>query len=292
MRPYRGNGRPEAAYVIERMVDLAADELGIDPVELRRRNMIPPDAMPFKTGADLHLRLRRVREEHGHGARAWPTTRASRRGAPRRASAASCAASASPTRSSARRRAGIEGAEMRFDRGGTVTSFSGASTQGQGHETVFKQIVCDRLGIAPDEMHYVQGDTDQVVHRRRHRRLALGGARRLGGHHGAPRRSSPRRKRIAAHLLEVDAETSTSPTASSRVAAHQPHPDDQGGRARAAQPDEAADGDGARPRSPARSSRRRRRTSRTAATSARSRSTRKPARSRSCATAWSTTSAP
>src|SRR5262249_44424848 len=50
MPAYRGNGRPEAGYVIERMVDLAADELGIDPVELRRRNMIPPEAMPFKSG--------------------------------------------------------------------------------------------------------------------------------------------------------------------------------------------------------------------------------------------------
>src|SRR5207253_7446581 len=50
VRPYRGNGRPEAAYVIERMVDLAADEMGIDPAELRRRNSIPPEAMPFKSG--------------------------------------------------------------------------------------------------------------------------------------------------------------------------------------------------------------------------------------------------
>ena len=50
VRPYRGNGRPEAAYVIERLVDLAADQLGFDPVELRRRNTIPPDAMPFRTG--------------------------------------------------------------------------------------------------------------------------------------------------------------------------------------------------------------------------------------------------
>ena len=49
MRPYRGNGRPEAAYVIERIVDIAADRLGIDPVELRRRNIIPPGAMPYKT---------------------------------------------------------------------------------------------------------------------------------------------------------------------------------------------------------------------------------------------------
>src|SRR5207245_1855478 len=50
MRPYRGNGRPEFGYVIERMVDEAAAELGVDPVELRRRNLIPPEAMPFKTG--------------------------------------------------------------------------------------------------------------------------------------------------------------------------------------------------------------------------------------------------
>src|SRR4030095_13705440 len=50
MRPYRGNGRPEAAFVIERMIDLAADQLGIDRVEIRRRNLIPPEAMPFKTG--------------------------------------------------------------------------------------------------------------------------------------------------------------------------------------------------------------------------------------------------
>ncbi len=90
MRPYRGNGRPEAAYVIERMVDLAADELGIDPAELRRRNYIPPDAMPFKTGAHLHLRQRRVREEHGHGARARRRRRlraAARRGAQARQAA-------------------------------------------------------------------------------------------------------------------------------------------------------------------------------------------------------------
>src|SRR6185312_13605505 len=50
VRPYRGNGRPEAAYVIERIVHCAAKELGIDPIELRRRNVIPPEAMPFKSG--------------------------------------------------------------------------------------------------------------------------------------------------------------------------------------------------------------------------------------------------
>ena len=104
VRPYRGNGRPGAAYVIERMVDLAADELGIDPAELRRRNTIPPEAMPFKTGLtftydsgefeqnmDMALKL----------ADADGFAGAPPRGAPR---AAGCAGSAFPTPSNARRR--------------------------------------------------------------------------------------------------------------------------------------------------------------------------------------------
>ena len=57
---------------------------------------------------------------------------------------------------------GFEGAEVRFDRSGALTLFSGSMTQGQGHETVFKQLVCDRLGIHPDQAEYVQGDTDKV----------------------------------------------------------------------------------------------------------------------------------
>ena len=75
--------------------------------------------------------------------------------------AASCAASASPTRSRAAP-AGLEGAEIRFDRTGAVSMLSGSITQGQGHETAFKQIVCDRLGLDPNEVKYLQGDTDQV----------------------------------------------------------------------------------------------------------------------------------
>ena len=58
--------------------------------------------------------------------------------------------------------AGLEGAEIRFDRTGSVSIFSGSITQGQGHETAFKQIVCDRLGLDPNEVTYIQGDTDQV----------------------------------------------------------------------------------------------------------------------------------
>ena len=97
--PYRGAGRPEAAYVLETMVDLAARKLGIDPAELRRRNTIPADAMPYKTalvytydcgdfGKNLDDCLAQGRLRRLCGA---PRAR--------RASAASCAASASPTRS-------------------------------------------------------------------------------------------------------------------------------------------------------------------------------------------------
>ena len=69
VRPYRGNGRPEAGYIIERMVDLAADQTGIDPAELRRRNTIRAERHAVQDQRHLHLRLRRVRKEHGHGAR-------------------------------------------------------------------------------------------------------------------------------------------------------------------------------------------------------------------------------
>ena len=58
---------------------------------------------------------------------------------------------------------GFEAAEIRFDRSGTVTLMSGSITQGQGHETVYKQLLCDRLGIHPDQVHYLQGDTDKVA---------------------------------------------------------------------------------------------------------------------------------
>lgn len=161
MRPYRGNGRPEAAYVIERMIDLAARELKMDPAEIRRRNLIPPSAMPYKTplkfkydsgefekGMDLVLEMSE-----------WRSFEERRAEARRRGKLRGIGLSNSIEKAAA---PGFEGAEIRFDRSGTVTILSGAVTQGQGHETVFKQLVCDRLGVKPDEVHYVQGDTDAV----------------------------------------------------------------------------------------------------------------------------------
>ncbi len=161
VRPYRGNGRPEAGYVIERMVDLAADQLGIDPADIRARNSIPSSAMPFKTSVtftydcgefekNLAMALQAADKKGFEARRAASKKNGKLRG---------FGFSNTIERSAA---AGLEGAEIRFDRTGTVAIFSGSINQGQGHETAFKQIVCDRLGLDPNDVTYIQGDTDQV----------------------------------------------------------------------------------------------------------------------------------
>jgi carbon-monoxide dehydrogenase large subunit len=202
VRAYRGNGRPEAGYVIERMVDEAASELGIDPIELRRRNMIPPEAMPFKSGLtftydcgefsrnlDLALKLA--------DAAGFEERRAESRG---RGKLRGLGLSNTIERAAA---GGFEAAEIRFDRSGTVTLVSGSITQGQGHETVYKQLLCDRLGIHPDQVHYVQGDTDKVAIGE-----GTGGSRSaaLGGSavHLATEKIVTKAKAIAAHILGAD----------------------------------------------------------------------------------------
>ncbi|MDO8877583.1 MAG: xanthine dehydrogenase family protein molybdopterin-binding subunit [Pseudolabrys sp.] len=161
VRPYRGNGRPEAAFVIERMVELAARKTGIDSVTLRRRNYISLKEMPFKTGLtftydcgefekNMDLALEQA-DFDGFARRRKESRKAGKlRG---------IGLSNTIERAAA---PGSEGAEIRFDRNGGVTLFAGSSSQGQGHETVFTQIVADRLGIHPDDIRYVQGDTDQV----------------------------------------------------------------------------------------------------------------------------------
>jgi aerobic carbon-monoxide dehydrogenase large subunit len=162
MRAYRGNGRPEAGYVIERMVDLAAEELGIDRIELRRRNMIPPDAMPFKSGLTFTYDCGEFEKglEMALGLANFAGFEERRAEARMRGKLRGFGISNTIERAAA---GGFEAAEIRFDRGGTVTLLSGSITQGQGHETVYKQLLCDRLGIHPDQVHYVQGDTDKVA---------------------------------------------------------------------------------------------------------------------------------
>src|SRR5215475_1927572 len=203
VRPYRGNGRPEAAYVIERMIDLAADATGFDPIELRQRNAIPPDAMPFRTGLtftydsgdfanNLEMALRLANADSFAARRTQARKRGKLRGL---------------GMSNTIERAGApsyEGAEIRFDRSGTVTLFCGAINQGQGHETVFKQIMCDRLGLDPADIQYLQGDTDQVFLGE-----GTGGSRTatLGGSavDAATRKVIEKARAIAAFVLKAEA---------------------------------------------------------------------------------------
>jgi aerobic carbon-monoxide dehydrogenase large subunit len=117
-RPYRGNGRPEAAYVIERLIDIAADELGIDPVELRRATSSRPTRCPTRPRCSSPTTAASSRRTWTWRSRS-PTIKGFEARGRRRASAASCAASACPTRSSAPAATGFEGAEIRFDRTGT-----------------------------------------------------------------------------------------------------------------------------------------------------------------------------
>jgi carbon-monoxide dehydrogenase large subunit len=161
VRPYRGNGRPEAGFVIERMVDLAAAELGIDPAELRRRNYIAPAQMPFKTGLTFTYDCGEFEKNMDLALKLADYARLEKRrkAARQRGKLLGLGISNTIERAAA---PSAEGAEVRFDRGGSVTLYSGSVTQGQGHETTFKQLVCDQLGLDPNEVRYVQGDTDDV----------------------------------------------------------------------------------------------------------------------------------
>ena len=160
--PYRGAGRPEATYVIERMFDEAARHLDVDPTELRARNMIRPESMPIKTALGLCydcgefeknqksvLKLadydgfpaRRVESESRGLLRGIGTSNPIER-------------SASPS---------PDFAEIRFSTDGTVTILMGTKSQGQGHETIYKQIVAEHLGLEFAKMRVVDGDTDRVA---------------------------------------------------------------------------------------------------------------------------------
>jgi carbon-monoxide dehydrogenase large subunit len=204
VRPYRGNGRPEAAYIIERMVDLAADELGIDPAELRRRNSIPPEAMPFKSGLtftyDSGEFAKNMDEAlHMADAHGFEQRRAESR---KRGKLRGLGFSNTIERAAG---PGYEGAEIRFDRSGSITLFSGSNNQGQGHETAFKQIVCDRLGVDPKDITYISGDTDTVFFGE-----GTGGSRSAatGGSAvaSAADKVIAKARQIAAHVLKVGVE--------------------------------------------------------------------------------------
>ncbi len=158
---YRGAGRPEAAYVVERIVDVAARQLGISGAELRRRNFIPPEAMPYDTALDLTYdsgdfaqnmeQAIELSDWAGIDARrAQAAARGKLRGIGMAAYIEACGGGPD------------EKARIEIDRTGSVNLYIGTQSNGQGHETAYKQLIADYLGIEPDAITMLQGDSDTI----------------------------------------------------------------------------------------------------------------------------------
>lgn len=159
---YRGAGRPEALYLVERLVDKAARESGIAPDELRRRNFIKPDAFPYQTSLGMVYDSGEYEQVLNAGlARANWDSRETRRAE---------AAQAGRLRGfglafyvEVCSMAGSEQPELRFEPDGTVTVCVGTQATGQGHETSFGQMVADVLGMDLADIRIVQGDSDAIA---------------------------------------------------------------------------------------------------------------------------------
>ncbi len=204
--PYRGAGRPEATYALERVIDIAAVEMGIDRVDIRRRNLIPASAMPYQTGLIFN---------YDSGDFATNMTMAVKAAdwdgfAARRASSQAAGKLRGISVINAIEIAGgppktpmDEGAELRFDAGGNLTMVLGAHNHGQGHETVFRQIAHSLLGTDPARTRVLMGDTDVVAHGRGtfgSRTMSAGGTAVAL----AATRIIERAKELAGGILEAD----------------------------------------------------------------------------------------
>jgi carbon-monoxide dehydrogenase large subunit len=203
--PYRGAGRPESIYVMERLIDDAARELGMDRVELRRKNIIAPAAMPYRNpfgavydcgefGRGMEMALKASAFTSFEARRAESAARGMLRGI---AVVNAIESAASPMQQ--------EFAEIRFTPSGSALVLMGTKHQGQGHETMYKQIVHERLGLDPKEVQFIDGDTDRVAFG-----LGTNGSRStvVGGTAlwRAADRIIEKGKKIAAHLMEASAQ--------------------------------------------------------------------------------------
>jgi len=159
---YRGGGRPEPLFIIERMIDRAAHELGIDAFELRRRNTIASGQMPYRTPlgqtydcGDFLKNMDDCRRAADYDGAAARREDARRRGRILGVGVANVCEPAAGR--------DFEHAQVRFDPSGSVTIVAGAMDHGQGHGTTFKQVLSHRLGIDADLIRYRYGDTDAVA---------------------------------------------------------------------------------------------------------------------------------
>jgi carbon-monoxide dehydrogenase large subunit len=209
---YRGAGRPEATYVIERLVETAAREMGMDPAEFRRKNFIrkfphqTPVIMAYDTGdfdASLNEACRLIDYANFPARKAEAAARGMRRGIGFSAYIEACGIAPSAAIGTLGAGVGLwESAEVRVNPTGSVEVMTGAHSHGQGHETTFAQLVSDRLGIPIENVEIVHGDTDKVQF----------GMSTYGSRSGAVGMSAiqvaldkviTKARKIAAHVLEA-----------------------------------------------------------------------------------------
>ena len=199
--PYRGSGRPEASYILERLIDNAARELKIDRAEIRRRNTIPASAMPYKTGltytydcGDFRHNLERGLELAEYAGFEARRAEAKRRGKLRGFGCGNIIEQTSQSFG--------ETVMVRFDAGGTVIVTPGSISHGQGHETMYKIVLSDRLGIDADLIRVMRNDTDMAPDGGgtfASRTAVLGGTAATM----AADKIIEKGKKIAAHILEA-----------------------------------------------------------------------------------------
>ena len=159
---YRGAGRPEAAYVVERLVDAAARKLGMTVDAIRRKNFIPPRAMPYKTATgkvydsgDFAAHLKRAMEVAQWKDFPKRAKAAKKQGLLRGIGLASYVEVCGTM--------GEETAKVQLDPNGDVSVLIGTQSTGQGHQTAYAQIVADQFGLPPERVHVFQGDTDRIA---------------------------------------------------------------------------------------------------------------------------------
>ena len=211
---YRGAGRPEACYLIERMVDLGARQLGLDPAELRRRNFIPPNAFPYQTPVALvydsgnyepalDRALAMVDYKNFRANQEQLRKQGRYVGVGLSSYIEACGLAPSQVVGQLGSQAGLyESATVRVYPTGKVSVFTGSHQHGQGHETTFAQIVADRLGLGIDDVDIVHGDTGRV-------QFGMGTYGSRSGSVGGTAialsldKIVEKSKRIAAHMLEA-----------------------------------------------------------------------------------------
>ncbi|HET9622590.1 MAG TPA: xanthine dehydrogenase family protein molybdopterin-binding subunit [Kofleriaceae bacterium] len=211
---YRGAGRPEASYLLERLVDKAARQLGMDRIELRRKNLIRADQFPYQTQvalqydigdyhATLDLALEKNDYKHYEQRKAESAKRGKLRGFGISTYIEACGIAPSAVAGALGARAGLyEAGTIRVHPTGSVTVFTGTHSHGQGHETTFAQLVSEKLGVPIANVDVVHGDTDRIsfgMGTYGSRSAAVGGSAIMK----ALDKIVDKGKKIAAHLLEA-----------------------------------------------------------------------------------------